>query len=206
MINLASLLLGGAGLFTVLTGFNVPETTSSFWGENPFAIKRDAIETAMDWIFSSVALVALLLQAYAEILGDELPQYLHSRRFYVWFAGGALIAVVALVWLLSAGGRAIARRWWISRVIRDQGNLFQRAESVIRNDGFPDEELPATQGYTPEKRGERRVANFTDAERNIRQVEKLFELKTSGDLGERAARVRTHLDQLRPRYPARPMR
>ena len=41
ILNIVSILIGGAGLVTALTGFNVPQLNMSFWGENPFAVKRD---------------------------------------------------------------------------------------------------------------------------------------------------------------------
>jgi hypothetical protein len=55
ILNLLSLIIGGSGIFVVLTKFNVPELNMSFLGENPFAIKRDAIDNVMTWIFTKVS-------------------------------------------------------------------------------------------------------------------------------------------------------
>jgi hypothetical protein len=72
--NLFSILLGGAGLLIVLTHFNAPELNYSFIGENPFAIKRDIVEGVLNWVFTAVAVVALLLQLIAEIFGKDWPE------------------------------------------------------------------------------------------------------------------------------------
>ena len=37
-LNVISFWIGGAGLFTVLTGLNLPEARRSFWGDNPFLV------------------------------------------------------------------------------------------------------------------------------------------------------------------------
>ena len=68
-MNLLSFIIGGGGLFVVLTKFNVPELNMMFFGENPFAIKRDTIDTVMTWIFTVMTLIGILLQIYSEILG-----------------------------------------------------------------------------------------------------------------------------------------
>jgi hypothetical protein len=102
ILNLLSLFIGGSGLFVVLTKFNVPELNMSFLGENPFAIKRDAIENVMTWIFTGVALVGLLLQIFGEIWSDRLPSRQHTIRFYVWFSSASLVAAIAIVFLLTA--------------------------------------------------------------------------------------------------------
>src|ERR1700682_4558547 len=93
LINLVSILVGSAGLFTVLTGFNVPELNMSFFGANPYAVKRDAIESTMKWIFAVVALFGLVLQLWAEIWGVNLPDRSHNSKYYINFCVGSLVAI-----------------------------------------------------------------------------------------------------------------
>jgi hypothetical protein len=92
-LNVVSLILGGAGLLTVLTGFNVPQTRIAYFGENPYQIKRDAIGGVMAAIFTVVALSGIVMQVIAEVLGESLPTRLHSRDYYL---------VVSLVSVLGA--------------------------------------------------------------------------------------------------------
>jgi hypothetical protein len=44
LLDLISLLIAGAGLFAVLTKFNVPQLRATYWDENPYALKRDEID------------------------------------------------------------------------------------------------------------------------------------------------------------------
>jgi hypothetical protein len=195
IVNLTSLLLGGAGLFTVLTGFNVPETTSSFYGENPFAIKRDAIETAMDWIFSGVALVALALQLFAEIFSEQLPNRLYGPQLYVAFAIAGLVVVVTLVWLLGKLGRVFARRTWLPRVVGAQGDLFKRAAFIVEHDGWTEEEFPNISSYSAAYQDERRKSNLDQAAQHLSQIERLFEIRSVDGLDSRVKQLRQEIPQ-----------
>ena len=111
-LHILSLVIGGTGLFVVVTKSNVPELRMSFLGENPFAIKREVIDNVMSWIVASLTLVGLLIQACAEIWGHELPERLHATLFYVSLFITAVIATIIFVVLLTAVGRSIARRHW----------------------------------------------------------------------------------------------
>jgi hypothetical protein len=193
LINIASIVLGGAGLLTVLTGFNVPETSSSFYGDNPFLIKREAIQTSMDWIFSGVAVLALLLQLWAEIMGLGLPDRRHTSTFYVMFAGASLVAVALIVWLLSKMGRSIARRSWLPRVIGPQRDLLGDAAAIVKNDGLSDQEMAVAAEYSGPRREERSEANFRQALQYVGQMERLFEVKPEGSLAKRVERLRNVL-------------
>ena len=60
----------------------------SFLGENPFAIKRDAIDNVMTWIFTSLALVGLITTIFGEIWSDRFEGRQYTIRFYAWFSLG----------------------------------------------------------------------------------------------------------------------
>ncbi|MFA6472823.1 MAG: hypothetical protein WCU00_12360, partial [Candidatus Latescibacterota bacterium] len=49
-LNLISILISGAGLFAVLTKYNVPELNMTYLDGNPFAEKREVIDCFMTWI------------------------------------------------------------------------------------------------------------------------------------------------------------
>jgi hypothetical protein len=191
LINIASIVLGGAGLFTVMTGFNVPETSSSFFGDNPFLIKREAIQSTMDWIFAGVALLALVLQLWAEIIGQGLPDRAHTSSFYAVFGAASLAGVILLVWLLSKFGRAIAKKSWLPRVIAAQRDLFSDADAIVRNDGLTDQEMAVAAEYSGARRAERSEANFRQALQHVGQLERLFEVKAKGSLTDRVEQLRS---------------
>jgi hypothetical protein len=138
-LNLVSLILGGAGLFTVLTGFNVPQTRLSYLGENPYQIKRDETAAVMTWLFTAFALLGGAIQVIAEILGDTLPARTYTTWSYVRVAGGAGILAIILVRLVSQIGYSIARRRWLPQVLTTQRERIDRAIFAATHDGLPPE-------------------------------------------------------------------
>jgi hypothetical protein len=186
LINIASILVGGAGIFTVLTGFNVPQLNMSFWGENPYSVKRDAIESAMTWIFTGFATLGLLLQLGAEIWGAELPDRSHGWKYYGLFTISGFVAVAWVVWLLTGVGTFVARKQWQPRIITLQREPFDRAKFVVEHDGWTREHWQkgvVSEAETPRYRAEQ----FTEAEKYIKQIEDLLEVKPTGDLAQRVA-------------------
>lgn len=81
ILSVLAIVLSGAGLFVALTKFNVPELNMAFFGENPFAIKRDEIETVMTWPFALLAMLGLLLQAVVAMFDLQLQDRAHTTGF-----------------------------------------------------------------------------------------------------------------------------
>ena len=73
-LNLISIVLGGVGLFVVLTKFSVPELHATFLGSNPFAAKRDTIESVMTWLFTGLTLLGLLVQVGGLLIATVGPK------------------------------------------------------------------------------------------------------------------------------------
>src|SRR6266513_6422730 len=97
ILDLISIVLGGIGLLVVLTKFNVPELNATFIGSNPFAVKRDIINSTMTWLFTALTLLGLLVQVGVAIWGNNIEQRVHTPRFYAVFVVGVLIAGAVLV-------------------------------------------------------------------------------------------------------------
>ena len=135
-LHILSLVIGGTGLFVVVTKFNVPELRMSFLGENPFAIKREVIDNVMSWIVASLTLVGLLIQACTEIWGHELPERLHATLFYVSLFITAVIATIIFVVLLTAVGRSIARRHWQPSIIEKLREGYNQARIIVAQEGW----------------------------------------------------------------------
>ena len=187
LVNVISILIGGAGLLTVLTEFNVPQLNMSFFGENPFAVKRDAIDTAMKWIFTLVAVAGLALQLWAEVWAGDMPERLHSPRFYVLAAIGGLIAVGLIVWMLSGVGYWIAKKEWQPKVVAMQRELYERSKFAIEHDGWMPEHWENREALTRDGESERlKPAGINEADRFLAQIEDLLEVGRRGDLSQRA--------------------
>ncbi len=186
MVNLVSILVGGAGLLTVLTGFNVPQLNMSFFGENPYAVKRDVIETTMKWVFAIVALIGLVLQLWAEIWGAHLPERSHHMKHYINFGVGGLVAVGVMVWVLSGFGNWIARLQWQPAVVSLQREPFDRAKFVVEHDGWTpghweNQEAITRSGDSDRYKGD----NMKAAGEHISQIEDLLDVNPQVDLRRR---------------------
>jgi len=183
LVNIVSILIGGAGLLTVLTEFNVPELNMSFFEENPFAVKRDVIETTMTWLFTVVALAGLALQLWAEVWGAHLREHAHKRRLYIQAIAGGVIAVAMLVWALTSVGNSVARREWQPKVVEMQRVVFDRSKFIIEHDGWTPEHWENRNELVGKGESDRlRSAGIETAENGLAQIEDLLDVRRSGDL------------------------
>jgi hypothetical protein len=178
ILNIASLLLGGAGLLTVLTKFNVPELNQWFIGENPFALKRDIIESTMTWLFTCFALSGVFLQLTAEILGDRLSNRVYGTCAYVIISVSFGLITALLVAGLTALGNRVARNSWLPKVIANQSAVYDRTSFVLEHDGWTREELPMKESLA--NADQRRCANLQQAENSVEILEKLLEVRNRG--------------------------
>jgi hypothetical protein len=86
ILGLIALTLAAGGALTVLTKYSVPQVNQTFLDSNLFAVKRDAIEGTMNWLFAAVALAGVLVQAVAYIV--QLPERSHAPRIYAVCSSG----------------------------------------------------------------------------------------------------------------------
>lgn len=192
LINLASILISGTGVFVVLTKFNVPELRSSFYGQNPFMIKAGPIDNVTTWVFTSLALIGLLLQAAKEVFGDSIPDSLHSARYYLCFFVIGVFAMVWLVWGLSAISRLIARPFWLPKVLKSQREVFSKAVFITEHNGWREDQLDKKDSLQDPERF--RTANYESVETSLRQIEKLL------DLPQRTEDFSERINQLKPYF------
>ena len=191
-MNLLSLFLGGTGIFVVFTKFNVPELNMSFFGENPFAIKRDTINFVMTWIFTLLALGGIFIQVILQIMGEQVPERLHGLMHYVYFSGSLLVAMTVLVIGLSTFGNWYARRTWLPEVVSKTKESYMQAEIIIANDGWRQDQLVVKDTLQDKERY--RKANFDNTEKHITQIERLFELPES------TTNLESRIDRLKPYF------
>ncbi|MEK7781996.1 MAG: hypothetical protein AAB370_10905 [Verrucomicrobiota bacterium] len=191
-VNLLSIIIGGAGLLATLTVFASPELNMSFLGENPFAVKRETIESIMAWPFGCLAIVALSLQVVAEILGDDLPPRLRSKKYYCWYSLIVIVAVVLAVGVLNLAGKQFAKSYWWPEVIQSHSEMFSSTKFLIEHDGWRADQLSMKDKLSESSR----ETNLQAAEQNLAQIEKLLELPPlKSDLRARAARLKIYFDQ-----------
>jgi len=175
LINILTLLISGSGFFVALTKFNVPQVNQSFLGTNPFLIKRDKIDSVMTWTFTLLAISGLLLQFYAEILGENIQSRLYTQHFYIIFTACSVVVVVAIAFALTKIGRVIARRILQPILVENQKEAFEKAKFIVENDGWTKEQFPHKDTYKgPENYIEK---NVNQAKEYIEQIEDLLDLK-----------------------------
>ncbi len=187
-IDLLTILIGGAGLFSVMTKFYSPEVNYSFWGENPFLVKRDIIESVLSWVFTSVGFLGLLLQVYKEICADKIIGRKYKVRFYFKFFVLGFMAMVGIVYILSVTGNAVARQIWQPRIVNSQKEVFESASFITKHNGWREDQLDVKDKLDDPKKyiG----ANIKTAEDNILQIEKLLGIKArTNSLPERIERL-----------------
>jgi hypothetical protein len=189
ILNIASLLLGGAGIFAILTDYSVPELSGTYWNGNPFAKKAAVIKASMTWIFTTLAVVGLLIQTVAEIAGEVIPEREHGSTWYAIFFVVGIAVTAAIVWSLARAGRRWAKRRWLPLAIRSQHQLFQNAQSIERNRGWRDDQLAVKDTLMDPETFIR--TNMKAATQGVAQIEKLLELTplTNDDLASRIARL-----------------
>ncbi len=160
----------------------------SFFGENPFAVKRDAIENTMTWLFTGVTLLGLLLQVLGEVLGDRLKARRHRIRVYAVLSVGGLLATAVLVLVLTTVGNHVAKRSWLPKVVTSQSEAYRHARFIVEHNGWREDQLSVKDALRDADRYRR--ANLEQAERAIEQIEKLLELPTQPNpLQQRVTRL-----------------
>ena len=188
IINILTLSISGACFFVVLTKFNVPQINQTFFGTNPFLIKRDKIKTVMTWIFTLLGITGLLLQVYAEIFGASIQERIHSQRFYTFFTIFSLIGIAFIIFIFTKIGGLIARRILKPNLVKNQREVYEKAKFIVENDGWTEKQLPHKETY---KGQEKHITeNFSIAKRYIDQIENLLDIKCSNmDLKQRVERL-----------------
>lgn len=194
-LNLISIVLGGVGLFVVLTKFSVPELQATFLGSNPFAVKRDVIESVMTGLFTGLTLLGLLIQVGVAIWSNHIEERIHTTWFYIVLFVAVLAVGVALVPLLTAVGNRVARRSWLPQVVENQKEVYKAASFVIEHDGWREDQLPVKATLADPERY--RTANLETVARQVEQIEKLLEVAS------RSKDLRPRLDGIKPFFEPR---
>ena len=192
-LNLISILIGGAGLFVAITKFNVPELNMTFLDTNPFAIKRDEIDSVMTWIFTSLAGVGVLVRAVV-LISDCREERSHKTCYYVSFFLITFTLTAFLVMLLTVVGNKLARTRWLPKIVENQGELYKSSKFIIEHDGWREDQLPVKDNFqNPE---ENRRENHQAADQYLTQMEKLLDIIPAREAHpQRLARIKTYFER-----------
>lgn len=129
-----------------------------------------------------------MIQLFAEIWGDQLPDRSHPLRIYVYASLGGVVAVGLLVWALTGVGNWLARMQWQPEVVALQREVFDRSKFAIAHEGWERDHWDQREELT--RRGESEAlksAGMKTAERGVSQIEELLEVKPRGDLAARVS-------------------
>ena len=131
IINLVTLLISSMGIFAALTKYSTPELSKSYYGENPFAFKRDKIDYVMTWIFTSLVSFGLLFHALTLILVHDILDRKYGVGIYatVFFIG--LFVMLIIVFLLTKVGKMIARKKWLPKIIMSHKTIYEQAKFIV---------------------------------------------------------------------------
>ena len=191
ILDLLSLILSGAGIFSLLTQFYVskpPQLNQTFWDANPFQEKYNIQEDAKkntDNLFLCLAAIGLLLQSYSIINSDQLPNHQYYNRCYWVFLGAGVFISAVIVIGLSQLGKWLAKRKWMPLMIAKQKEVYSQAKDILDNDGYRSDQISQKDHMNdPEKY---RTINLETAKSHITQIEDLLGVKkNSDDLKKRA--------------------
>jgi hypothetical protein len=165
----------------------------SFLGENPFAIKRDAIDSVMTWIFTSLAIIGILIQAFTQIWVKKIPDRQHTTCTYaIGFCVGFLVTVI-IVLSLTRVGNFIARKHWVPHIIVCQEEIYKKAKFIIEHNGLSEIQLEHK-----EKHGDSEKyiqTNLQETDKYLSQIETMLDIPNDKtDRRERLNRLRRFFD------------
>ena len=140
LLDLISLLIAGAGLFAVLTKFNVPQLRATYFDENPYALKRDEIDRVMTWLFTGMAAIGIVVQLLKLGIFYDLPEQTYGAATYsLVFGLGIFLMAVALI-ALTKIGFWIAKRRWFPRTVENQEQMYRSAKFILEHDGWREDQ------------------------------------------------------------------
>ncbi len=186
-LRLLGSLIAITGLFLFLNKFSSPKLSSSFFGANPYAMKRDCVDYVMNWISGIFLTLGIIINLATFTFLDSLPNSSVGMD-YIKFILVCSLVMLAAFFGFRVGGRKIARRRWLPMIIEFQRPAFDKAKDIISHEGWRSDQLVVKDKVEdPRKYIE---ANYAAANEYIDQIEDLLELpKMTADLKGRVDRL-----------------
>lgn len=182
-LSIVALVVSSMAIFAGLVQAGGPKLTSSFYGENPFAIKAAAINYYLERVFVALGVAGIALQATVYILADRLPRAQYTTGSYVFVLFAALLATAGTLYLLRLVAHRWARRVWYPRLFPDQSAIYRRLVDAAANDGLlPGYGAPGREGVAQD----RLELNDKIFQSELENLEELFlERRQQGSLRDR---------------------
>ena len=131
ILDIISIVFGGAGLYVVVTKYNVPETRINFYGKsNAFKEKANIIEDIMTTIFTTVTAISFFILIIKYIFGVMIPERLYTKIIYSFIFIVTAISAYFLVKILNWIGNRIARKKWFPIAKNSYTPIYE----LIKND------------------------------------------------------------------------
>ena len=156
-LSLSALLITGTGLIIALVKFEHEGLYFSYAGENLFQIKGSIIEYYKILFFTILLTIGLVIEALTLI--SNLPERLHSIKFYICFFLFGILFMVFTFYLLRIGSNYYARKVWQPQVIQSYKPLYHSIKEILDND----EESIKT--------------NYQTVEQRLNQIEGILDIK-----------------------------
>lgn len=173
LLDLISLLFAGAGLFAALTKFNVPQLRATYFNENPYALKRDEIESVMTWAFTAVAGIGMVAQFVKLGILYDLPERNYGATTYSFFFGLGIIVVFIALLAVGKIGYWIAKKRWLPKIVEGQEPLYQSAKFILEHEGWREDQWEKRAGLSDKEKYV--AANMDTACKYLNQIEDLFD-------------------------------
>ncbi|MBU0769715.1 MAG: hypothetical protein KJ687_11560 [Proteobacteria bacterium] len=182
VLDLTSMLLSGAGIFSVLSQFYIPkepkELNMSFWGSNPHAIKYGhqlGVKKLIDNIFLFMAALGLLIQVPSIIYSSKISQTTLTAGEYWFIFCILLLLIIFVVVLISFFAKKRAKKRWLPEIIESQRAAFVQAQDILNNNGWRTDQLATKDSIKdPEKYTS---INCKTVKEHLSQIENLLEVK-----------------------------
>lgn len=175
-LDLTTALISVISILNVLTKYNIPEVNIAFWGVNPFALKKDIIDSTMTWIFSLLALIGLSIQLFKILPNIKIPKRLYKTQYYYSFLViGVLLSWFVVMPIFRSLGHGIAKQIWMPKIVETQKEAFEKTVFIFNHHGWRKDQLKIKDSLdNPE---EYINANLQQIDGYISQMEKLFDIK-----------------------------
>jgi hypothetical protein len=146
LVDIISMTIGTVGLIGAITKYDFPKARRSVYGENLFRFKEDVINNQVTLFFTFYAAIGLLFQIISnDILGDEIPDRLYSKGFYLLALAISLILIASLIPLIKRLSRWSAKSRWQPEIIKKAKDNFTLAKRLVEENQDPAENKRATE-------------------------------------------------------------
>ena len=190
ILDLLSLLVAGLGLFGVILKLTTPalndaRLSATFWGANPFQLKRDQIDSAITRFYTAVTFFGFVLQGMSIIW--PFPARLYSTCTYLIIFLLGLLLCWPSSFAISWFAKLYAQKHWKKEIIQSQKELFEQANEIFLNNGLNKSQVADIPKKSKAELDDLKKLNWANFDSAISQIEELLDLKN--DMADRRKKI-----------------